>query len=300
MRAPRRAQALRIEKSERRRRVSNAAPSFALRVFGIPHLADRVRLIHQALQVVHKAVPAVLGILVVAPDVDRLFRANLLTVAAEDAAKLVDLEDERVAVSLFVFARHQLDAIRGTDSRTKSAGHAFRFSGFGGQHSVSAAPARRDRRFLLGILGGHPAVHVEEMLDRKRHSLERSPDIADVADRPLNNLHSDCHYLPASRAAVAVISRRRSSCRIRSSSLGCIRPYAGLMIRPRSRIANSMITSPRFMEPRIAAYKGPGSIPAAERPSITAAISTMYTSASGSMNFHPSDISCPYRNARQA
>src|SRR6267143_4833526 len=290
MRAPRQAQALRTDKNERRRRAINAAPSFALRVFGIPHLADRVRLIHQALQVVDKALPAILGILVVAPDVDRLFRADLLAVAAEDAAKLVDLENQRVAVAFLVLAWHQLDAVRRTDCRTKSTRYAFRLSGLGRQHSVRAAPARRDWRFLLGILCRHSAVDVEEMLDREGHSLEGSPDIAHVADRALHNLHSDRHYL-ASRAAAAVMSRRGSSCRIRSISLGCIRPYAGLMIRPRSRIANNTITSPRFMEPRIAAYRSPGSIPAAERPSITAAMSTMYPRATGSMNFHPSDIS---------
>src|ERR1700737_3086367 len=114
MRAPRRAQALRTDKSERRRRVSNAAPSFALRVFGIPHLADRVRLIHQALQVVDEPLPAVFRVLVMPADVDRLFRTNLLTVAAEDAAEFVDLEDERVAVAFLVLARHELDAVRGT------------------------------------------------------------------------------------------------------------------------------------------------------------------------------------------
>src|ERR1700687_3612536 len=131
MRAPRRAQALRTDKSERRRRASNAAPSFALRVFWIPHLADRVRLIHQALQVVNKSVPAILGILVVAPDVDRLLRANLLAVAAEDAAKLVDLENERVAVAFLVLAGHQLDAVRWTHRRTESTRYAFRFASLG-------------------------------------------------------------------------------------------------------------------------------------------------------------------------
>src|SRR6267143_5322404 len=102
MRAPRQAQSLRTDKNERRRRANNAAPSFALRIFGIPHLADRVRLIHQALQVVDKALPAILGILVMAAHMDSLFRTNLLTVAAEDAAELVDFEDERVAVAFLV------------------------------------------------------------------------------------------------------------------------------------------------------------------------------------------------------
>ena len=73
--------------------------SLALRVGGIPHLADRVRLRHQPLEVVDETLAAVLGVLVVPADVDRLFRADFLAVAAEDAAELVDLEHERIAVA---------------------------------------------------------------------------------------------------------------------------------------------------------------------------------------------------------
>src|ERR1700694_5260060 len=193
MRGPKRARSLQTDRNERRRKEGSAAPSLALRVFGIPHLADRVRLIHQALQVVDKAFPAVLRILVVASDVDRLFRTNFLTEAAEDAAKLVDLEDEWVAVALFVLARHQLDAVRWADSRAKSTRDAFRLSGLRRQHPMRAAPARGDRRFLLGVLDRHSAVHVEKMLYCERHSLERCANVAHVADRPLHNLYPDCH-----------------------------------------------------------------------------------------------------------
>src|ERR1700687_1462857 len=138
MRSRTRARSHRTDRSERRRRASNAAPSFALRIFGIPHLAHRLRLIHQTLQVVDEAFPAILGILVMASDVDRLFRTNFLAKAAEDATKLVDLEDERVAVALLVLARYQLDAVRRTDRRTESTGDTSRFSGLGGQHPVRA------------------------------------------------------------------------------------------------------------------------------------------------------------------
>src|SRR6202521_4441601 len=270
-----RARSLRTGRNERRRRASSAAPSLALRVFGIPHLADRVRLIHQALQVVDEPFPAVLGILVMPADVDRLFWTNLLTVAAEDAAEFVDFEDERVAVAFLVLARHQFDAVRGTNGRTKATRDASRFSGLGRQHPMSSAPAGRDRRLLLRILGGHSAVNVEQVLDRERHSLESRPDIAHVVDRALNYLDPDCHYLPASGAGVALLGRRRPSCRIRSISLGCMRPYAGLIILPRSRIMNNTMTSAMFREPSIAVYMSPGWIPAADRPSITAAMSTM-------------------------
>src|SRR5436309_2170475 len=81
---------------------ASALISLAQGVGRIPEGRDRVHLGTQPLEVVHEAVAAVLGVLEVHPDVDRLLRADLLTVAAEDAAELVDLIDERVAVSFLV------------------------------------------------------------------------------------------------------------------------------------------------------------------------------------------------------
>src|SRR6185312_12238214 len=120
-------------------------------------------------------------------------------------------------------------------------------------------------------LNGRPVGHVEEMFDRQSHAFERRPDVAHVFDGPLHNLHLDCHYLPASAATRGL----RSSARRRAISFGYILPYAGLMIRPRSRIANSTMISAMLRLPRIAAYIHPWPIPAALKPSITAAISTM-------------------------
>src|ERR1700691_6050717 len=105
--------------SSSRREATRA--SLALRVGGVPHLTDRMRLRHQSLEVVHEPVAAVFGVLVVAPDVDRLFGADFLAIAAEDAPELVDLEHQRVAVALFVLARDQLDAIGRADRGTQSA-----------------------------------------------------------------------------------------------------------------------------------------------------------------------------------
>src|ERR1700749_66647 len=97
----------------------------ALRIDGIPHLAYGVGLRHQAFQVVDEPLTAGLGVLVVAADVDRLLRADFLAVAAEDAAELVDLEDERVAVALFVFTGDQFDAVRRADGWAQPAGDAL-------------------------------------------------------------------------------------------------------------------------------------------------------------------------------
>jgi hypothetical protein len=83
-----------------------------------------MRLIHQPLQVVDETFPAVLGVLIVATHVNRLLRTHLLAESAEDAAKFVDLEHEWIAVPLLVLARNELDAVRGTDGRAKSAGDA--------------------------------------------------------------------------------------------------------------------------------------------------------------------------------
>src|SRR3982751_1468251 len=101
-------------------------------VGGVPHLAHRVRLRGEPLEVVDEALPAVLGVLVVATDVDRLLRTDLLTVAAEDAAELVDLEQQRVAVPVLVLAGHKLDAVRRADRGAEAAGHALRLAVLGG------------------------------------------------------------------------------------------------------------------------------------------------------------------------
>src|SRR6266566_4083549 len=177
-----------------------------------------MRLIHQTLQVVDESVPAVLGVLVVAPNVNRLLRTYFLAVPAEDAAEFIDLEDQWISVPFFVFPGDQLDAIRRTYGRTKAAGDTTGLPRLGRQHSVCAAPARRDRRFLLRILDRHSPVDVEQMLHRQRHSLERGADVADVIDWPLDHLHCNCHYLPASAATGRCLSSRRS----RSISLVCI------------------------------------------------------------------------------
>src|SRR5204862_4522862 len=84
--------------------------SLALRVGRIPQRRDRVGLRAQPLQIVHEAIARELGVLVMHPDVNRLLGADLLAIAAEDAAELVAFVDQRIAVALLVLAGHQLDA----------------------------------------------------------------------------------------------------------------------------------------------------------------------------------------------
>src|SRR5437016_7375696 len=107
---------------------------------------------HQPLEVVDEPFAAVFRILIVPPDVDRLFRAHLLAIAAENAAELVDLEDEWIAVAVLVLTWNELDAIRRAYRWAQTAGDAFGFAVFGREHTVRAPPPRRERPFLFRVL----------------------------------------------------------------------------------------------------------------------------------------------------
>src|SRR6185436_1316734 len=109
--SPTRERSRQRDRSERRKRADSAARSLAFRVFGIPHLANGMRLIHQPLQIVDESLAAVLRVLVMPSDVNRLFGAHLLAVTAEDAPELVDLEHERIAIAFLVLAGNELDAV---------------------------------------------------------------------------------------------------------------------------------------------------------------------------------------------
>src|SRR5687768_6707736 len=244
-----------------------------------------MRLCGEALEVVHEPRAAVFGVLVVATDVNRLFRAHLLTIAAEDASELVDLVDEGVAIPFLVFTGNELDAIRRTDLRTEPARHALRLSGFVGEHAVRAAPPPRDRLFLLRILRRH-LVRIHEVLERQRHTLERRANVAHLFRGPGHDLHADRHQ---SAPGVASGERDRMARRRRSCSAST-RPEAGLMMRPLSRMRNRMPVSTRFRTPRMRPYNAPGRMPSRSRIRSAPAMSTMYTSATGSSTRQPSDI----------
>ena len=62
----------------------------------------------------------------VAANVNGLLRTYFLTIAAKNAAKLVDFEHERIAIPLFVFPRNQFDAVRRAHSGTQTARDTLR------------------------------------------------------------------------------------------------------------------------------------------------------------------------------
>src|SRR5687768_11119755 len=200
---------------------------------------------HQTLEVVNEPLAAVLGVLVVPAHVDRLLGADLLAVAAEDAAELVDLEDEWIPVPVLVLARNELDAVGRAHRRTEPAGDALRLPRLGREHPVRPAPPWRELPFLVGVLE-RDLVRVDEVLERERHALQRGADVADLLDRTLEHLHGDRHQSPVSgmRVELRLRARRRA---IPSSRT---RVLAGLMIRPRSSTTNTS-TSRTMLTPNM-------------------------------------------------
>src|SRR5687767_11582324 len=162
-----------------------------------------MRLGAEPLQIVDEPVARVLRVLVVHADVNRLFRAHFLAVAAEDAAELVDLVNQGIAVSLLVFAGDELDAVGGTDLGAQAARDAFRAALLVGEHPVRAAPARGERpvlgRLLLGILHRH--LLAEDVAERQRHTLERRAQIRRLLGGPFEDLHADRHQAASSCTA---------------------------------------------------------------------------------------------------
>src|SRR5260370_12606741 len=127
----------------------------SLRIVRVPHLAHRMGLRRKPLEIVNEPFSAVLCVLVMASDVNRFFGTHFLAISAEDAAELVDLEYERVSVSLFVFTGHKLDAVCRTHRWTKPTRDTFFFAGFSRQHAMRSTPSRRDLHFLFWILDRH-------------------------------------------------------------------------------------------------------------------------------------------------
>src|SRR5829696_4520170 len=134
-------------------------------------------------------------------DVNGLLGAYFLAVPAEDAAELIDLIDQRVAVAALVLTGYQLDAVCRANLGTQAAGYTLRAALFIGEHAVGAAPPLRDAplphavvfvcALLLRVLHRH--LLLEHVLEGERHSLEGGTNVADLALRPLQNLDADGH-----------------------------------------------------------------------------------------------------------
>src|SRR4051812_3266503 len=233
-----------------------------------------MRLRHQPLEVVHEPFAAELGVLVVSTHVDRLLRAHLLAIAAEDAAELVDLEYEGIAIALLVLARHELDAVGRADGRAETAGDALRLPILRREHAMRAAPALADGLFLLRILR-RDLLGIEHVLQRVRHAREGGTHVARLLGGTRDDLDADGHQSPDSGRR-GTRWRAAATPRSRSMSRWSSRDDAGLMIRPRSRIMNRMITATMFSmaRPRWNGHE-PCAKPSDCRSTISAAMATM-------------------------
>src|SRR5204862_6218221 len=129
----------------------HAQPLLPLRIEAIPKSRNWMHLSAQTLEIVHEPVARVLRVLVVYAHVDRLLGADLLAVAAKHAAELVDLVDQRVAVTLLVFSGHELDAVRRANLGAQAARDAFGTPLLVREHAVRASPPRRERPVLAAL-----------------------------------------------------------------------------------------------------------------------------------------------------
>ena len=109
---------------------------------------------------------AVVGQLVVVAHRDRVERAGHLAVAAEDAARHVDLVDLGVALAgrhlvlRRVLGGHHADALGRAGGRAQRAAHALLELGvLEAMELVPPAEARVDRRLLLGVLDRDGPLH---------------------------------------------------------------------------------------------------------------------------------------------
>ena len=151
-----------------------------------------MRLRHEPLEIVDKTFPAVLGVLVVAADVNSLLRTNLLAVATENAPELVDLEDQRIAVPFLVLALVSVLLVR----RHRWFWRVL----FGTQLALVAALAIKDlsfvwpRRFLMVSSYGLLAIVAAHLVgglqaDAERRSLGTAEQLAAQFGVELNARH---------------------------------------------------------------------------------------------------------------
>src|SRR5256885_16575067 len=166
----------------------------------------------QPLEIVHEPVARVLRVLVMHPDVDRLLGAHLLAVAAEDAAELVDLVDQRIAVAVLVLSRHELDAVRRANLGTQAAGDALGAPLLVGEHAVRPAPARRQGPVLAALLlrVRHRHLRSPQVAEGGRHAFERGRPEGALIAGALHHLDADRHQARSSATEPATSWPRSS------------------------------------------------------------------------------------------
>src|SRR4051812_21863002 len=127
--------------------------------------------------------PGVVGHLVVVAHRDGVERAGDLAVAAEDAAREVDLVDRRVALAgahpvlRRVLRRHHADAVRRAGRRAQRAADALLEAGvLEAVQLVPAAEPRVHRRLVLGVLDGDRAL--EDAREGRLEALQRRAERA--------------------------------------------------------------------------------------------------------------------------
>src|SRR5690606_41830206 len=109
-------------------------------------------------------------------DVDRLDRPDLVAHAAEDAAEVVDLVDDRVPVPLVVLPGHEPDAVRRTDRRAEAAGHALRAPIRVHLHALRAPPPLGQLPLLVRVLH-RDLSRVDEVPERESHAPQRGTQV---------------------------------------------------------------------------------------------------------------------------
>src|SRR6478672_9612163 len=129
---------------------------------------------------VDQVVAVVLGDLEVVAQRDRVERAGELAVAAEDAARHVDLVDARVALARRdtilrrVLGRHDADAVRRARRRAERAADALLEAVLVPVQAMASAEARVHRSLVLRVLLGDRLL--EDLLQRDAEALERVRD----------------------------------------------------------------------------------------------------------------------------